>query len=303
MVYSNERLALSVREVSFLKLLCTNSFTIGQLARHEHVSPGFSSQLVNSLKAKTLVLVDSRGSERLVRLSDASHAQAFKRLVDSRPSAKVESWLSGNSLEVLVLASFRDGLTIPAIATESRLSIPTVYRVVKKLQAAGVVVRTGGKVLVSDAFVESFANQFADNVLFQLQKQFNGHNVYARVRKHVVVRSDGVFVPDFAVPTGLNALVEAGLEAVLTSYRDYYFNLDCVKRKLSLEENFVHALLLTSVQQRQDETVLGLFWAKNGRKLDRVLLRNLAEDYSVELNLSGVLRDLRVAVDLANKLR
>ncbi len=300
MVFKKTRLALSSREIGILRQLCSGSKTASALAKAERVGLAYVSQLLKSLREKNLVSV---ADGREVALSDRLEASEFKALVDSRPSIRLEDWLSGQALEVLICTLWDEGLSIPLIAEEARLSVPTVYRVVKRLQAAGVVAKVNDRIKVTDNRVAAFANSFADQALFPMLKEFKGHNTCVRVRKHVVIRTDAVAVPDYATLTGLNALAGAGLEAIGTSYRDYYFNLDMVRRKFSLEENFIHALLLSSLQQHQDETVLAAFWAKNGRRLDRMALKHAAEFYTVGTDLSLVLGEMRRAIDLADKLR
>ena len=105
-------------------------------------------------------------------------------------------------------------------------------------------------------------------------------------------------MPEFFTETGINALMKLGLDAMKTSYDDYFFNLDMEKKSIGAEEAFMHALLLTTIQQHQDKTVLALFMHKNRGKLNIGRLRELAKQYHVENELAT----MRQALDYVEKV-
>ncbi|MFH1246943.1 MAG: hypothetical protein V1644_01050, partial [Candidatus Micrarchaeota archaeon] len=132
-----------------------------------------------------------------------------------------------------------------------------------------------------------------------IQKRFRGYNIGLRIGKHVVVRTETPNPGFEFIETGMNRLEKEGLEAMRTSYDDYYFTLDGQRHAVSVEEAFIHALFLSTMEQHQDFPVLAIFLKKQGRKLDFVVLRKYAEKYRV----SQELREMQKSLDLAEKLR
>ncbi len=306
-------LRISESEIGALKLLCGSGFYVRDLAGKLAVKPSFVSKLLRSLEAKGLVTYDKQGTSKLVKLSAASHAQLFKRLYESRPDARIETWLSGRALDVLaVLAGREVGASMELLSKECSSSKPVIYAALKSLRGAGVVSSSSkGTYLVTDHLVYEFANAFADNLQLLLQKEIpgKGYAVSVRVRKHVIVRTEAQQAPEFCTRTGVNALGESGLNVMRTSYYDYYFNLDKVRRELSPEEGFIHALLLTTLQQHQDVPALGLFLKVNldrnyinsphAKPLKLQKLSELAKVYYVEKEMS----ELRSSVEFYEKMR
>ncbi|PIN82667.1 hypothetical protein COV61_05330, partial [Candidatus Micrarchaeota archaeon CG11_big_fil_rev_8_21_14_0_20_47_5] len=65
----------------------------GKLAEKLTAKPSFISRVLKSLESKGLVLLEKQGTSRIASLSPASHAQAFRKLSDSRPNSKIENWI------------------------------------------------------------------------------------------------------------------------------------------------------------------------------------------------------------------
>ncbi len=169
----------------------------------------------------------------------------------------------------------------------------------KSLRGAGVASKNARGYQITDARVLAIAKDFADNLQLVLQKQLKGYTVGLRMGKHVLVRTETLTVPDYFSITGMNALRSMGLEIIPTSYHDYYFNLDCMKKKIAAETQFIHALVLASLPQHAaDKTALAIF-VKQNRNLDNGKLKKLAEEYGV----SSLLQELRTAVGYYEKIR
>ena len=270
---------LSKIELLVLELLCQGDLGPGQIAEKLGKKNSFISRALARLEEKGLV--ERQG--RTVRLSPAAHGQGFKKLYDSRPNAKIEDWLCGNAMSILlVLAGSSGGVEFELLEEEAGCSKPTIFKALKQLYAAGVASKTEKAIRITDRFVAEFAENYANAIQNRLLTEVRGHNVSIRVRKHVILRTDAPQVPAFFAKTGLDALVEKGLEASRTSYKDYYFNLDRQKRSPGTEEAFIHALLLTTLQQQQDKPLLAIFLMKNAKKLGMGKLRALAKKYLVE---------------------
>lgn len=270
-------LNLSKIEITALRRLYEGTLTPGQLSEELGKKNSFISRVLNRLERKGFIL----RSGRKVLLPPASHTQSFKRLLDSR--GKVEEWLSGNSVSVLLaIGDSNEGVEFKLLEQEAGCSKPTLFKVIKLLRAAGVVVRTGERIRISDQLVREFIKDYGDAIQNKILSQLKGRANSLRVRRHVIVRTDAKELPEFFSETGVTLLEKKGLEAARTSYNDYYFNLDMKRRSIGTEEAFIHALLLTAIQQHQDRPILALFMMKNLRRLNMGRLRELAKKYSVE---------------------
>ncbi|MEK6843628.1 MAG: hypothetical protein AABY04_04015, partial [Candidatus Micrarchaeota archaeon] len=195
---------------------------------------------------------------------------------------------------LLVLTSSSDGTEMKLLENEAGCSRPTLFKVLRLLRSAGIVSKVGKKIIITDNFVSEFAQNYANALENILLADANGHNVAIRVRKHVIVRTDAKEVPSLFSETGINLLVKKGLVAIQTTYNDYYFNLDRIKRNPGIEEAFIHALLLSTLQQHQDKPVLAVFMMKNQAKLNIGKLRELADGYHVSGNVSQITKELEI---------
>ncbi|MEW6329300.1 MAG: winged helix-turn-helix domain-containing protein [Candidatus Micrarchaeota archaeon] len=296
------KLNLSKLEILALQRLCGQEYAAGALSSALGVKKSFFSRLLKGLTEKGLVLTEKQGTEKLIRLSPASHAQSFMKLYHTRPNARIEHWLSGRSIELLiVVASSGEGADTKLILEECVCSRQTAYKIIRLLMGAGVISRNTekGRIKITDSYVGDFASAYADNIQLLMQKEAKGFNVSVRVRKHVVLRTDAKDVPPYFSETGINALAKSGLEANLTSYSDYYFNLDGKKRDISLEEAFAHAMLLSTLPQHVDKPLLKIFYSKNKRKMNPRTLNTLAKRYLV----MGIFDEIRRAAEDYEKMR
>ncbi len=287
-------------EILVLERLCEGSASPGKLAQALGKKNSFISRTIMKLLQKGML--EKNGHE--LSLSSAAHAQSFKKLFDSRPNAKIENWLCSSTMDVLiVLAGFSEGTDAETIAREVACSKPTLFSVLHNLYSAGVAGRQGKTIRISDRFTHAFAESYANTIHEQLASKAKGHNVSIRIRKNVVVRTDAKEVPLFFSETGMNLLLKHGMDAIKTSYNDYFFNLDMEKREIGTEEAFIHALLLTIMQQHQDKVVLAGFMRKNRGKINAALLRDLAKHYHVEgLNIELELSNMCLALDYVEKV-
>ncbi|MFH1306484.1 MAG: winged helix-turn-helix domain-containing protein [Candidatus Micrarchaeota archaeon] len=288
---------LSKSEVLALCRLCTRPASASQLSQKLGSEASSVSRTIAALKEKGLIDIDKAGTTKTIRLSMASHAQRFKLLYDSRPNAKIEKWLSGYAMDILI--SISDGADTGRILKDAGCSRNTLYKMLKAMGGAGVLFWKGGQVKISDSMLKEFATAYADSLQLLIQQQVKGHNISIRVRKNVVLRTDAKEAPAFFAKTGTKALARKGLEALLTSYDDYYFNLNQKKRELSLEECFAHSLLLASLKSHSDMPALTIFFAKNKRKLNLRALKTFAKEYMVE----GALDEVRQKTGFYERMR
>ena len=294
------KLNFSKQEILALEATCQSELDAGRLAEKLKAKKSFVSRILRRLEEKGLIMVEKTGTYKIIRLSPASHAQNFKKLFEARRNAKIENWLAGKVISVLIVMAYaKSGVDMGLIADESGCSKPTIYKILKKLYGAGVANKEGGLAQTRDMLVLDFASSYADNIQLMLQKPVRGINVSIRIRKHIVLRTDAKKIPAFFSLTGASLLAKKyGLEANLASYDDYYFNLDEIKREIGMEEAFAHAILITTLQFRQDMPVLAIFFARNRRRFDMGKLGGYAKKYRVETEVE----ELRRTVEYHNKM-
>ncbi len=290
---------MSKSEIVVLKQLCGGNATAGELAQAMGSNPAFVSRLIKSLCGKGLLSITLDGTFKRLALSEKG--LSFKQMYYYRKDSGIERWLSGRSLELLVLAAGSGDcrVSLDLVVREMSFSKPTLYAVLRKFRAAGIASVDGTFIIVSDRMVAKFANDFADGLVAAKFGALGGFGISLRLRKHAVLRIDRELGADFSL-TGLNALANKGLGFIKTTYNDYYFSIDGRKRELPIEECFVHALLLATLPQHQDFPLLAGFLktASERRLLDLKRLRQLARDYYLE----GKLVELQNAVSYAEKI-
>jgi predicted transcriptional regulator len=281
------KLNLSKLELFTLQQLCSGPKTPKELSEVLNAKLSFISRALTSLNEKRLVsigkkITTERIRQKLISLSIASHAEAFKRLYDSRPNGKIEQWLSGMAMDILVILSEDEEVPITLLLEEAYSSPPTVYKYLKLLYGAGVVNRSQKGLIVTDRLAKKFVNEYAKNMRLKLCEKISMISAIVRIRKHVVIRTTSQEIPPSFSRTGITYLITKGLKTNPTIYSDYYFELDEINKSLDLETAFVHAVLLTQNQQQQDMPVLAVFLIENWEKIRLRWLRAVSKIYGVE---------------------
>ncbi len=291
------KLGLSKLEIKVLQNLCRNPSTVTSLARAMSISKSLVSKVVKQLTALNLVRIERKGTEKVINLSFSSHAEVFRSLYFSRPNAKIENWLSGKTIETLIVIVQRNKATMNELAEECNCSKPTLYKIIYNLKAAGVLSETNGYYSVSDALVRAFAQAFADSIRGVIAKNIVDFELFYRSGKNVLVRTPLKLKHPFYL-TGLSRLIELGLQAIPTGYLDYYFNLDETVANISIEGAVVHALLMSREHFDTEKPLITIFIKQNSGKLNWFKLNQLAEKYGV----GNKLHEVRAALDLHEKL-
>ncbi len=297
-------IGFSKPEIKALRQICQREGTQGQLAAKLQVTQGFVSQILQKLAEKGIIDIRKEGVKKIVRLSTASHAQNFKLISDSRRDAKIENWLSGYAMDILV--GIQAGESKKQILKETDCSRATLYKCIAALISSAVLNDKApaeakeSQLAITEPLMNEFVISYADNLELNALREIKGRNLAIfRIGKHVILRTDAKEVPDYFTKTGSTALAENGLEAMLPDYYDYYYNLDKKKREISLEESFIHALLITSRQHKQDLTVLTIYFAKNRSRLEVRALRGFAKQYRV----NEILNEVRGKTEFYNEMK
>lgn len=291
------KLNLSKVEIRVLKLLSSDNFSASGLAAALGVKPAFVSRLLRSLNEKGLITIEKQGTSKIISLSSASHSQAFKRLFSSRPQSDIENWLSGKAIAILIPLTPNYTLSAKELLQESNCSLGTLLNVRKKLGGVGALVKINDKYTIPDQLVKEFITQYADNLQLLMQKDLTGFSISKRIGKHILIKTESLNIPVYFIQTGINRLVAEGLQIIQTNRNEYYFNLNEEKRKISIEEAVVHALVLSILQSRSEFIILGIF-LKQHSFLNTLLLSRTAKKYDVEKELTEIRRTL----DLSEKL-
>jgi len=288
-------LNLSKHEIMVLKQLCSGDQLAINLSKTLNINKSFLSRIIKKLEGKDLVIAEKRTKEgRLIKLSGLNHAQSFKRLFESKPNAKIEEWLSGSAMDVLISSSGHEFFDM--LASEVSCSKPTLYKVLKKLYGAGVVGRENKKIFITDNTLLEFVSNYADAIVQKTTKKL-AFSTIIRIRKHILITTNSSSVPEFFSLTGINWLMQHGLEANPSEYKAYYFNLDGIKRRIDYEEAIAHALILA--KESQDTPLLASFIMKNRKLIRSYWLNFVARKFSVEAKMN----ELLAAIGYYEKLR
>src|SRR3989338_3353444 len=193
---------LSKQEIRALEVLSTTSPAVGELAKALGVSPGMASRLAKSLEKKALITVKDEAQSKILDLSLAQHAQAFKRFYETRPNAKIEQWLAGPAIELLILMvndiliplPINDiPVPLPILEEESTFSRPTLFRKISQLKGAGGISSLPEGYKITDLNLRKLAAAYADTIMVLLIKKNSrvrpANDFAIRVRKHVVRRN------------------------------------------------------------------------------------------------------------------
>ncbi len=297
-------LKLSVSEILALEQICTRNQSVTDLATALGKKKSFVSRVLRSLSEKRLAFGEKAGTKKTFSpaMMTAS-GQAFQKLFESRPDAKIEGWLSGSAIDVLIVLASKESVSFEDLKRESDCSQPTLYKLLKDFYAAGVATEKNGRIRLSDPLVKNFATAFADTLQLNSINGLRAYTVSIRVGKNILVRTDSLVSNQEAQLTGLSRIAPA-LAMIPTTRKDYYSRLGRRKVNLGPEEFFIHALLLSTLtQQSVDKTLLALYLKEEGNKLDHLKLRRLAAEYSVEgASLEAELENLNSAVSLHEKL-
>src|SRR3989338_3362091 len=100
---------------------------MGELAAALKFKESFVSRLVKSLKEKNLAAVKEDGVFKRISINSSMSGKSFKELYSYKKNARFENWLSGHSLELLVLAANGAGIPLELVFREAGFSKPTFY--------------------------------------------------------------------------------------------------------------------------------------------------------------------------------
>ncbi len=258
-----------------------NEQSIGRISEATDILYPVMSRAISSLSKKGFLRVSRRGLTRQVSLSDAKHAQLFKRLLSEFSHMNFEKILTGSSMEVL--SHITDApLKRKEIEEQSCLTAKTVKVALKRLKEFGVVfVKEGFTYVLNRRFslLGEFVEEFRRYYNQRLAEDFSADSVIIwQVGKEFLIKTRSSKEYESFFLTGISAFHQYGIKLFLPDY-DYYFHSP-YKTKLGVEDILLHAIIADPNGTRTILSAL-LLWKKNDRMNVKYLLEE-AKKYRVD---------------------
>jgi len=273
---------LTATEIKALRAIWQgNEQSIGRISEATDMLYPVTSRTISSLAKKGFLLVSRRGLSRQVSLSDAKHAQLFKRLLSEFSHMNFEKILIGSSMEVL--SHITDApLKRKEIEEQSGLTAKTVKVTLKRLREFGVVfVKEGFTYVLNQRFslLGEFVEEFRRYHNQRLAEDFSADSViiWQREKEFLIKTSSSKEKESFFL-TGISAFHLHGIKLFLPDYNYYFHSL--YKTKLGVEDILLHAIRADPNSTRTILSVL-LLWRRNDR-MDMKYLLEEANKYGVD---------------------
>lgn len=267
-------------ELQMLRELARSPASISELAKHIRKSQPTATATIEKLQAKGFVTVERSGMRKLVRLSQAKHAQLLREIMLAYPHVPWQSLLAYSQVFPL--------LELEGVASVT-VSRATEWRALRNLMAHGIVSKDRKGVKVNPRFrkVSEFVHEFSD---------FINSRLAARVSESAVIvwASGSQFI--FRVPAGTRAQDKhfqptattalPRYEIRLISDVEYYF-FSSRGEALRAEDVALHTLLIDGVT---NVTYALILMAKV--KIDRNYLLNRGKILGLQEQVEAMLRFL-----------
>ncbi|MCL5011501.1 MAG: MarR family transcriptional regulator [Candidatus Marsarchaeota archaeon] len=232
------------------------------------------SRALKELSSKGMVF-SKRKKTKIISISDAPHAQAFKSLFLTYPYIDFRI-LSHYNIRVLA------GLVFPnaSVARVERISLlpkVTVRRLLARLLQNALVGRKGS----NDYFITlpELQSAVSEYCAFIARKNDDVPGGLITRGFYGFLRTDSARIPSFMKPTGLSVLNEFGVAVIQTDFKDYYYNVFKKVRKPCIEEAVIHALIRAEHSKNSRENSYALLALhKNLKRVNVVKFLEIAGD-------------------------
>ena len=231
---------LSRTELAALREIIRSPISISALAKRIRKSQPVATEVVKRLKARGFITVERVGTRKLVRLSEAKHAQLLRDIMLANTHVPWESLLSFS--QILPLLKFEGAVSAPVSRT-------TEWRSLRNLMAHGIVSRGERWVKINPKFskVAEFIHEFSSFVNSTLATQASESAViiWSSGSQFIMRVPEGENIRDSRFkPTATTALPRYGIP--LMSNVEYYY-YSPVRGKLKAEDVLLHTLLVDGV--------------------------------------------------------
>lgn len=231
---------LSRTQLEILRALAGSSLSISELARHIRKSQPTVTTAVEKLQAMGFVTVERSGMLKLVRVSEAKHAQLLREVMLAHPHIPWQS--------LLAFSQIRPFLELQDVgpATVSRT---TEWRILRNLMAHGIIRKDEGGLKVNPRFskISEFVREFSNFINSNLAAQVSeaAVAVWTSGSQFIMRVPQGTKIQDKRFqPTATTALPRYGIR--LISDVEYYF-FSPSHDMLRPEDIALHSLLIDGI--------------------------------------------------------
>lgn len=249
-----------------------------------HVARPYVSRVISSLEAKGFVTAKKLGLTKTVTLSDAKHAELWRKLVLEYGHMSLDELISGVGLEVLAALCYGKLHGRREIAEQTSVSESSVAKVLERLKQVGIVQKRDGTYFISPRFkaLQDFVIEFRHYLNEKTALEFaNDAIVLWEWNADFIIESKRPEGGQGFQLTGVSLFPLFGIELLAPTSHFFYSPFT---RKLKLEDAILHSLLIPN------KTMLPILlaWKENERKLNLHYLEEKAERYGAESLVTGM---------------
>jgi DNA-binding MarR family transcriptional regulator len=254
--------------------------SVSKISEKLGLSLNGTSKIVKSLKENGFINAERKGKKKIIRLSEAKHAQLFKKITKEYEHIDFAELLSGSALEVIYLLDERKSAS--EIAKELGTHRRNIHRILRKLMDRGVVGRDESKYNLLGEFrvLQIFAKEFYSYVHSKLASEFSSDAVvvWQNLREFIIRTDREEGAGNFRL-TGPDRFGEFGVPLLTTKAKYYFYSQE--KEKLDLEDILIHTLLIEP-KSTSTVTYCLVLLAKQRKKIDMGKLLKLASKYKIK---------------------
>ena len=249
-----------------------------------HVARPYVSRATSTLEAKGFVTAKKLGLTKTVTLSDAKHAELWRKLALEYGHMALDELISGGSLEVLAALCYGKLHGRREIAEQTAMSESSVAKVLERLKQVGIVQKRDGTYFISPRFnaFHDFVVEFRHYLNEKIAREFaNDAIVLWEWNTDFIIESKRPEERQGFQLTGVSLFPLFGIRLLAPSS---YFFYSPFARKLRIEDAILHSLLIPNKMMLP----ILLAWKKNERKLNLHYLEEQAEQYGAEPSVTGI---------------
>lgn len=276
------------QELEILHILVKGPCSIRELAQSLRFSKSWCSRCVSHLARLGLVRLHKDGRRSRVEVDNGPVGNAFMVLVAEDPLLDLTKVLTGQGLALLPYL-MPPGSTVEHMCKRSGRTSRSVRSYLRRWRNLGVIREEKRKYSIHPfhPYLIKFVKIYSEQTLVRTIKAIGtGMNILWQDRDECLVSTTHDIENKLLLPAGPTALSELG-EDIVYSHRYYLFSP--VKRRISLEEAYIQAILIDRVEPRLKRLLVK--GVKAGT-VDTDLLLSFSERYGIKDVLMEVLSDV-----------
>ena len=234
------------------------------LEKELRVSKSYLSKTLKSLLEKGFIKVERRGKRKFYSLAENPFLELILKILRKNPRI-----LEGK--REILLAKLNEPKSLAQLQAETNLSLKQILEYLKEFQSLGITEKTNGKFRILDKDVERLAE------LLRIKK-----GIVWEKGKECLIESEK---PREGSLTAFSLFPSYNLKIFPDRFYYYY-----PKKRLSIEEIFIHSLKFSKTQQQL--ILATLFYLKNKYRMEGSKLKILAKKYQVSFLLNQIFQFL-----------